>query len=455
MLSRGKGILLPVFSLPSCEGVGTLGAGARFFVDFLKETGQNYWQILPLNPLGKGNSPYASPSAFAGNELFIDLEDLVRQGLLKKEQLPRRSGGERVDYNRVKKEKMPLLIKAARAFKPKGEFFSFCEENEFWLPAYAAFCEKREKMPFETTKILQFFFFSQWQALREYANESSVMIIGDLPFYVGADSVDIISNPHNFRVGEDLTPTLISGVPPDEFSSLGQLWETPVYNFEKQRAEGFKFWRQRINQAAALYDCVRLDHFRAFSSFYAVPKGEKTAQKGQWIKGVGMPFFEKLEDEFSRVQVIAEDLGCSDSHLRELLKKTGFPSMKVLQFAFDGHSDNPFLPKNFPKNCVCYTGTHDNDTAAGWYENADETTKKEFLKECEGQGLTPCEKMIALAMKSRADTVIIPLQDYLERGSEARINTPATEGDKNWSWRVKTGDFTEDLKRKIKTLSQR
>lgn len=454
MQSRGKGILLPVFSLPGEEGIGTLGAGARFFVDFLKETGQDYWQILPLGPLGQGNSPYSATSAFGGNELFIDLEMLFENGYLK-EKPPKIQNTGRVDYKTLKAEKMPWLIRAARAFKGNGEFSEFLMENDFWLSDYAKYREKREKTPQNIIKVLQFFFFSQWGELRRYANERGVKIIGDLPFYVGANSVDIISNPKNFKVGEDLTPTLLSGVPPDEFSKDGQLWETPVYNFEKQRADGFKFWRQRINQAATLYDCVRLDHFRAFSSFYAVPKGQKTAKNGQWIKGVGMSFFEALKKEFSSVQVIAEDLGILDNDLEILLEKTGFPTMKVLQFAFDGREDNPFLPKNFDKNCVCYTGTHDNDTAASWYENAQEATKKQLLQLCGDGGFTPCEKLITLAMKSRADTVIIPLADYLERGNEARINTPGSAGDKNWSWRAKESDFTQDLKEKVRRLSER
>ena len=454
MQSRGKGILLPVFSLPGGEGIGTLGVGARFFIDFLRQTGQNYWQILPLGPVGQGNSPYSAISAFAGNELFIDLEELYKKGYLKEKPQEAENCG-RVDYAAVKAEKMPWLILAAKKFKQDKEFLKFLKENDFWLSDYAKYREKREKIPQNIIKVLQFFFFSQWGNIREYANKNGVKIIGDLPFYVGANSVDIISNPKNFKVGEDLTPTLLSGVPPDEFSEDGQLWETPVYNFEKQRADGFKFWRQRINQAATLYDCVRLDHFRAFSAFYAVPKGQKTAKSGQWIKGVGLPFFKALKKEFSCVQVIAEDLGCCDDDLKMLLEKTGFPTMKVLQFAFDGGEDNPFLPKNFDKNCVCYKGIQDNDTAPSWYENATEEIKKRVLNLCGDAGFTPCEKLITLAMHSRADTVIIPLADYLERGNEARINTPGSESEDNWSWRAKTSDFNEDLKKKVGRLSQR
>ena len=455
MLSRGKGILLPVFSLPGRENIGTFGAPARFFIDFLKETGQDYWQILPLSPAGQGNSPYCARSAFAGNEMFVDLFELYRGGLLKKEDVKEVKNKGRVDYKALKKEKAPLLLKAAQEFRENEDYFRFLRENDFWLDFYADFLEKKEKIPSHLTKITQFFFFSQWQEVQKYAAQNGIKIIGDLPFYVGANSVDIISNPENFAVGRDLTPTLVSGVPPDEFSENGQLWGTPVYNFNNQRKNGYAWWKKRMEQAARLYDCIRLDHFRAFSAFYAVPGGDKNAKGGQWIKGEGVSFFEKIKETISRIEIIAEDLGQRDAALEELLQKTGFPTMKVLQFAFNGDENNPFLPENFEKNCVCYTGTHDNDTLFSWYKNADEKTKKQFLSRGEGQGFTPNEKMITLAMQSRAETAIIPLADYLELDSVARINTPASVGEHNWSWRVKTSAFTDDLKEKIIRLSRR
>ena len=446
---------MPVFSLFGKEKIGTFGEAAFSFVDFLKETGQNYWQILPLTTVDEWGSPYSSNSAFAGNPLLIDLEILVKQGLIKKEDFKCENTVSRVDYPAVQKEKMPILIKAAQNFKENEEFLSFKEENAFWLEDYAEFLEKEEKIKREITEKIQFFFFSQWGILKKYANENGISVIGDLPFYVGAKSVDIISNPKIFKVGKDYTPTLLSGVPPDEFSPNGQLWETPVYDFSKQREDGFLWWRKRIEFSRLLYDVIRLDHFRAFSSFYAVPSGEKTAKNGQWIKGVGYDFFKKLKVEFKKTQVIAEDLGQCDDAVKQLLIKTGFPSMKVLQFAFDGNSDNPFLPKNFKKNCVCYTGTHDNEPFAAWADKASEKVKKEFADCTENLKGTPSEKAITLLMKSRADTVIIPLCDYLEGKEDYRINTPGVKSENNWSWRLKREELSEELKEKIKRLSKR
>lgn len=455
MQSKGKGILLPVFSLFGNEGIGTFGEEARIFVDFLKETNQNYWQILPLNPVGEGNSPYAATSAFAGNPLFISLKCLAAQGLLEEDEILNLNNTGRVDYCFLKDKKTPLLLKAAQNFNKTKEFSTFKEENAFWLNAFCEYTEKEEGIPRLTCEIIQFFFFSQWIKLRDYANEKGVKIIGDLPFYVGANSVDIIQNPKIFKVGSDFTPTLVSGVPPDEFSSEGQLWETPVYNFEKQRENGFDWWKKRIEFSAKLYDVIRLDHFRGFSSFYAVPKGEKTAKNGQWIKSVGYDFFKKLSKEFKKVGVIAEDLGYADRQVEVLLSKTGFSSTKVLQFAFDGDLGNPFLPKNFPKNCVCYTATHDNPPTSVWFDGESGKAKIQFLKLTANLGDTPCEKMIKLAMKSRAHTVIIPLCDYLETGEESRINTPGKLSENNWSWRLKREELSEELKEKIKRLSKR
>lgn len=455
MLSRGKGILLPVFSLFGKENIGTLGQSAFSFVDFLKETHQNYWQILPLTPVDEAGSPYSSKSAFAGEPLLIDLDLLAKQGLTEKENGNFKTNSSRVDYEAVRQEKMPILIKAAQNFKKNEDFLNFKKENAFWLEDYAEFVEKEKGTDRETTKIIQFFFFSQWLSLKNYANEKGVFIIGDIPFYVGANSVDIISNPKIFRVGNDLTPTLVSGVPPDEFSPLGQLWETPVYNFEKQRENGFAWWKKRIEFSAKIYDVIRLDHFRAFSAFYAVPSGEKTAKNGQWVKGVGYDFFEKLKNEFKKVRVIAEDLGHSDEQVKELLKKTGFPTMKVLQFAFDGNEKNPFLPQNYPKNCVCYTGTHDNSPFAQWHENADEAAKAEFDRCTADLSGTPNEKAIKILMKSRADTVIIPLCDYLEGNEDYRINTPGVKSQNNWSWRLKREELSQELKKKITRVSKR
>ncbi len=452
---RAAGILLHISSLSGSEGIGTLGEGAYRFVDFLENAGQTYWQILPLNPIGPGESPYQSSSAFAGEPLFIDLRLLCEQGLLKKQEIPHFStNGNKVDYERVKKVKYPLLLKAAGRFDTSGpEFRQFKTENAFWLESFARFQEKEQGITAEHSQILQFLFFSQWYALKSYANGKGIYIIGDIPFYVAAGSADVMQAPRLFKVGRDLTPTLVAGVPPDLFTADGQLWGNPVYDWDEHKKEGYEWWIARMAHCKRLYDVTRIDHFRAFSTFYTIPYGEKTARNGSWEQGVGYPFFAALERAIGKTDIIAEDLGQLSPDVPRLLERTGFPGMKVLQFAFDGNPKNPFLPRFYKKNCVCYTGTHDNDTTLGWYDTLSHSHRKLFMRRTRGEDTDPARRLIRYGLKSRANTVIIPMQDWLSLGSEHRMNIPGTALG-NWRWRMEKTALTEDLYREIREITR-
>lgn len=456
MLLKDKraGILAHVSSLYGKEGIGTLGKGAYAFVDFLNLSGQTFWQILPLNPVGAGNSPYQSPCAFAGEPLFIDLELLMEEKLLKKEEIgyfPTNKG--KINYEETKKYKIPRLLKAAGRFDTSDDNFrQFIKENELWLIPYGEFTQKEEGIAPKITQVLQYFFFKQWFALKNYANKKGVYIIGDIPFYVAPHSSDVESNSALFKVGRDLTPTLVAGVPPDYFSQDGQLWGNPIYNWDNHRKEGYGWWIRRLEHCKRLYDITRIDHFRAFSTYYAIPYGHKTARNGKWEQGVGYSFFRQLKEKVGEMHIIAEDLGELSPDVPTLLKKTGFPGMKVLQFAFDGNCKNPFLPRFFPKNCVCYTGTHDNDTTQGWYEALSDEEKRLFIRRTP-TAENPARRLILYGFKSRANTVIIPMQDWLSLGTEARMNIPGTVFD-NWQWRMKKSDLNEALAQEIREITK-
>lgn len=452
-VKQKRGILLPLFSLPSPHGIGSLGEEAYRFIDFLRETNQSYWQILPLCPVGKGNSPYTSLCSFAGEILYIDLNLLVRDNLLENKEIGEKDFPKNVDYEVVRGFKMPLLRLASSRFNTKdAEYRDFCKENEYWLKGFADFMFKREHYEKEFYYITQFLFFKQYNRLHNYANVSDIKIIGDIPFYVAPHSSDVADNPRIFELDEDMKPTLVAGVPPDIFSTDGQLWGNPIYNWDYLEKTDFKWWKQRIIHNLKLYDVLRIDHFRAFADYYCIPADDKNAKNGYWKKGIGNKFWESLKKDIGEVPIIAEDLGGEDSPLvTELLNQTGFPNMKVLQFAFNKGISNPFLPENYDRPCVCYTGTHDNDTTLGWYEHLSEKEKALFFKTVPQKTASPVLNLISFAIGSNAETVIIPLQDYMQLNSSARINTPGVPNG-NWVWRFGKNDITSKLKELIKNI---
>ena len=492
MLLRGKepkykqesGILLPLSSLPSEHGIGTLGKEAFRFADFLKKSNQSYWQLLPLVPVGKGNSPYSSASSFAGEILYIDIEELIRDGLLTADDIVEKEFPKNTDYRAVRKFKLPLLKKAADNFdETRKEFVVFKKENNFWLRDFALFMAIKDshnganflfwddglkyRLPealkeFSDThrkeilfyEITQFLFYRQFYKFKSFTTSIGLKLIGDIPFYVSFESADVWANPNCFKLGRDMTPVLVAGVPPDVFSANGQLWGNPIYDWDYQKKTNFLWWQQRLSHNAKMYNTIRIDHFRAFADYYSVPFGSKDAKNGKWEKGMGIYFWDSVKPSINNTPIIAEDLGGETREVHSLIEETGFPNMKVLQFAFDSDLKDPFLPKNFNRNCICYTGTHDNDTTLGWYNKATKNEKLFFEK------LVPKDKsgsqvlsLISYGMKSRARIVIIPLQDYLELDSDSRINTPGTERG-NWEWRFKEEDINQDLIAKIQKLTK-
>lgn len=469
---RTSGILMPVFSLPSPHGIGTFGKAAFDFVDFLSEAGQSFWQILPLHPTGYADSPYQTLSTFAGNPYFIDPILLSEEGLLTGDEINRFDFGNdplRVNYGKLYESRFGLLRLAHRRFQsaPPPEYEAFCREHADWLPDYSLFmamkqCEGqrcfaswrkewRERDPdslaharetlaeeIEFRNFMQFAFFSQWRRLKDYANSRGIRIIGDVPIYVAYDSAEVWREPEQFQLDPDGIPSRVAGVPPDGFSEEGQLWGNPLYNWERmqQEIEPFSWWKRRIQHALKLYDRIRLDHFRGFASYYSIPFGEATAKNGSWEKGPGMPFFRELEKACGPLPVIAEDLGFLTPDVERLLAKTGFPGMKVLQFAFDSREESDYLPHRYTQNSVVYTGTHDNDTILGWERSApkaDVETARRYMHADGTEGLN--WTMIRTAMMSVSDTAIFMMPDLVGLGSEARINTPATSSG-NWSWRL-------------------
>ena len=445
-----RGILLPLSSLPSNYGIGSLGIEAYNFINFLKETNQNYWQMLPLCPVGRGNSPYASISCFAGEILYIDLDILVGEGLLEKSEIGSFSFAKNVDYKAVREFKIPLLKLAASRFdKQDKNYIYFCKENEYWLEDFANFCNRRYKSSTEFYKVSQYLFFKQYKALHSYANQNGIKIIGDIPFYVDLESADIWANPQIFKLDKDLKPTLVAGVPPDIFSASGQLWGNPIYNWDYLKQNNFNWWQKRLLHNAKLYDAIRIDHFRAFAEYYCIPANSKDATSGFWVKGVGHEFFGLVKPKLENTLIIAEDLGGEeDPSVIKLLEQTGFPNMKVLQFAFNSDEGNIFLPQNFGSNCVCYTGTHDNDTTLGWYQKLSEKEKSLFERLVPQKYSSPVLNLIAFGFSSKADIVIIPFTDYLELDSKNRINIPSIPTG-NWEWRFEKGDITENLRKKL------
>ncbi len=479
------GILLPLFSLAGRGGIGTAGDGAKRFLEFLSAAGQDFWQILPLQTADYGGSPYASESAFACDICYIDFDLLVRDGLLDRadvEAFYAECKSDRVE--RFKDERTALLKKAFCKFEKGKEFENFVEERRNWLRDYALFVALKElhggkcwvdfdeKYRLRDEKALkefaeknaeklefvyfgQYLFFRQWRELLDYAHSLNVKIIGDIPIYVSYDSADVWSHGELFMLGKDSRPTLEAGCPPDDFNEDGQLWGNPVYEWTALKNSGYRWWSERFNRAAELYDVVRLDHFRGFESFYAVEAGRADAKEGKWLKGCGRELFDIAKKEFPESEFIAEDLGFVTDGVRRLIEDTGFKNMKVLQFGLCDDADSEHLPKNFGSNCVAYTGTHDNDTARGWYESLSFEKKRLCRKRLKKR---PFEKisraMIRVLYASRAKYVVIPLYDFLNETSAARINTPGLVGKENWSYRLKELPGRE-LASKIRILKEK
>lgn len=480
---RTSGILMHISSLPSPYGIGTMGKEARKFVDFLEKAGQSYWQILPVCPTSYGDSPYQSFSSFAGNPYFIDLDYLCRDKLLTKRECTNCEWGddpEYVDYGILYENRFPLLKKAYDRFKENvpESFHAFCQENSYWLDDYALFmalkdandgvawfewdkdlkirrpeaiAEAKETYAedIEFWKMLQFLFTEQWTDLKKYANDKGIGIIGDVPIYVARDSADVWANPGQFYLDENLDPIDVSGCPPDAFSDDGQLWGNPLFRWDVMKKDGYAWWTKRIGFMAKLYDIVRIDHFRGFDSYYAIPGKDITAKNGEWREGPGMDLFRTLEKKLGKLNIIAEDLGYLTPSVKQLLKDTGFPGMKLLQFAFDSREESDYLPHTYSKNCVVYTGTHDNDTIMGWFKTAPKESikyAKEYLRLTKEEGYN--WGMLKAVWGSVGNMAIVPIQDVLGIGSKGRMNMPSTLGT-NWKWRALDGDMNAALARKI------
>jgi len=477
---------MPVFSLPSRYGIGTFGKEAFRFVDFLEKAGQSYWQILPIGPTSFGDSPYQSFSTYAGNPYFIDLDLLISEGLLSEDEVSKVDFGSdplSIDYGLLYQNRFPLLRLAFSRFERTDEYREFCRRNAYWLDDYSlymaikqregdkgwtewpkalrfreesALADAREELSSDISfyKFLQFVFSRQWHSLKAYANGKGIEIIGDIPIYVALDSADVWANTEQFQLGRDLLPSSVAGCPPDAFSEDGQLWGNPLYDWAKMKKDGYEWWCRRMGYALSVYDTVRIDHFRGLESYYSIPYGDKTAKNGVWKKGPGMALFKAFGEKLGgRLPLIAEDLGFLTDAVLSLLKKSGFPGMKVLQFAFDSREESDYLPHNYNSNCVVYTGTHDNDTSVGWYEKATQKEKLMFQNLLSDKPYkSVAHKLIKYGMESPARIVIIPLQDYLSLDSSCRTNTPGTDNG-NWEWRFKSEMLNDELTQIIKGLS--
>ena len=483
-MDRASGILLPISALPSPYGIGTLGKAAYAFADFLHAAGQRYWQLLPLGPTSYGDSPYQSFSTFAGNPYFIDLDLLAEEGLLDKEDLAAADWGNDpryVDYGKIYEVRFDVLRRAfLRGRERDREAVERFQAENPWLKNYALYMAVKAhfgmkswlEWPDEAIRVrapeavaryekelaedvafytyLQYLFFKQWGELREYIHSLGIRMIGDLPIYVAMDSADVWAEPEFFQLGEGNIPTEVSGVPPDYFSADGQLWGNPLYDYDRMRQDGFGWWIRRVEGASRLFDVIRIDHFRGLESYWAVPYGAETAREGRWRKGPGMDLVGVLTQWFHGLDIIAEDLGFLTPDVHQLLRDSGLPGMKVLEFAFDAREPSNYLPHTYERNCVCYVGTHDNETVMQWREQADRadvTFARKYLGLNEAEGFH--WGMIRGGMSSVADTFVAQMQDYLGLGAEGRMNTPGTLGN-NWRWRLLPGEASPALARKIR-----
>ena len=484
---RSSGILMHITSLPGPYGVGTMGKQAFDFVDFLQVAGQKYWQILPLTPTGYGDSPYQSCSTYAGNHYLIDLPKLVEEGLLDYEQINGIDWGwqaDRVDFGIQYRNRLNVLRLAYGRFQAGEDFLNFCAENEKWLPDFALFMALKEKFdgqpwyaweedlklrkPEAIARVteqlqeqirfycfVQYIFDKQWHALRDYAHQKDVRIIGDVPIYVPYDSADVWSNPKWFQLDEGMTPTAVAGCPPDAFSEDGQLWGNPLYRWDLLKEDGYRWWIDRLGAAGKLYDVVRLDHFRGFEAYWSVPFEDTTAKNGQWIKGPGLDFMNTVKAKLPQISLIAEDLGFLTQEVLDLRDESGFPGMKVLEFAFDSREPSEYLPHTYPANSVCYTGTHDNMTMRQWFETATEDAvayATEYMRLSEQEGMV--WGVIRTAMSSVSDLCVIQMQDLLNLGGEARMNFPGTMTSANWTWRAWDGFTGNGLAQRIYRLTR-
>ena len=485
---RKSGILMHISSLPNPYGIGSVGKCAYDFVDFLVEAGQAYWQILPLSPTGYGDSPYQSCSTFAGNHYLIDLDMLIAQGLLtweEAEAVTWSTDETRVDYGCLYNHRTGLLKLAFARFTPDEAFDKFVSDNAGWLEDYALFmtlkadfggrdwqswpeelklrrpealarCREERKEEISFQYFLQYVFFCQWEALRAYANGKGIRIIGDVPIYVPLDSADVWASPGLFQLDEDCRPRMVAGCPPDSFTADGQLWGNPLYDWDKHKATGYAWWIRRLSAAARMYDVVRLDHFRGFESYWAVPAGDKTAAGGSWKIGPGMDFIRAVQAALPTLDFIAEDLGFVTPEVRQLQEDSGYPGMKVMQFAFDSRETADYLPHTYPVNSVCYSGTHDNFHLAQWLEEAapeDVAMAKAYLGLNEQEGII--RGIIRGCMGSVSKLCVIQMQDYLELGAFSRMNFPGTLSSNNWTWRAEKGFLTKELTQRIYETTKR
>lgn len=490
-MKRSSGILLPIASLPSAYGIGCFDKSAYDFVDWLAMAGQSYWQILPMGPTGYGDSPYQSFSTFAGNPYYISLEELVEKGYISRQDCEEMAQGTNDDYIRydVIYQKRFLTLRKAfaeSAIETDADYNRFVQDNGDWLPDYALFMaikdskggqsfleweepiRRREANAMVSYKnqllddvhfyqFLQYIFSCQWKKLKEYANKKGICIIGDIPIYVALDSADTWAHPELFQFDENGQPLAVAGCPPDAFSETGQLWGNPLYNWEAHRQSGYAWWVSRIRNCYGWYDVVRIDHFRGFEAYYSIPYGDKTAEFGKWEPGPGIDLFHVLKSELGELPIIAEDLGYLTDSVRQMLAESGFPGMKVLQFAFDSREDSDYLPYHYGNNSVVYTGTHDNSTTYSWWKELAPKDKRVALRYLNRSKLCSRKKLtwdlVCLAMESVSDLCVIPLQDYLCLSNKARINTPSTLG-VNWQWRMKKKAATVKLAEKIRRMTR-
>ncbi len=482
-MNRKSGIILHITSLPSPYGIGSLGKEAIEFIDFLKASEQKLWQILPLGPIGYGNSPYQTYSAFALNPLLIDIDRLCESGLISSKDIPDYpvENKEKVDYQRVAAFKNDIFKLAFKNFSPSSDFLDFCDNNAWWLSDFSLFMalkkhfnnvswanwdkflrlrdketiekyRKRLQSEIEFEKFLQFIIHNQFRRVKSYAEKKGIEIIGDIPIFVGFDSSDAWAHPEIFLFDKNLKPAFVAGVPPDDFSPTGQLWGNPLYNWQKLKETDYKWWRDRFAKTLETVDIIRLDHFLGFVNYWKIKAGDKTAENGVWEAGPKAHFFETIEKYLGKLPVIAEDLGAITPEVTALREQFGFPGMKILHFAFYGDDSNPYLPHNITENFTVYTGTHDNQTTVGWYKSLPENVRNRVNSYLKTDGENIHKTLIKAAWETKARYAIAPMQDFLGLDDRARMNTPGTIGN-NWQWRLTKKDLTDKLAYEIAELT--